>query len=119
MGVDSQGVGITAVGEQVDLSSSTLLELAKTSPAEHLQYVRARIAEGGHVDQYDPLAGDLYTPLHWAAVNGHVGIAGLLIDAGADLEKRNSNAMTPLLLATQNGQEELAAVLLEHGADVN
>ncbi|RZL97439.1 MAG: ankyrin repeat domain-containing protein, partial [Variovorax sp.] len=47
----------------------------------------------------DPRATDAdgNTALHEAALAGHVGIAGALLDAGADIEARDGQGRTPLL----------------------
>jgi ankyrin repeat protein len=72
------------------------------------------------------------TPLHLAVENGHVDVAKLLIDAGADLEanspqaligddpckpqKFRGNPCTPLVLAVAYGHREVARLLIKAGA---
>lgn len=56
-------------------------------------------------------------PLHSAAAGQHLGIARLLVEAGADVNAVSSEGFTPLHSAAQNGQIELVRMLLEHGAD--
>jgi ankyrin repeat protein len=57
------------------------------------------------------------TPLHSAAAGQRLGIARLLVEAGADVNARSAEGFTALHSAAQNGQEELVRLLLEHGAD--
>lgn len=59
------------------------------------------------------------TPLLYAARDGHVESARLLVAAGADLELGDANAIRPLLMAALNGQIEVARLLIERGANVN
>ncbi len=68
------------------------------------------------------------TPLLYAARGGHVELARLLLDAGADLEKADANGIGPLLDAiinasvpSESGGEHLrlATELIDRGADVN
>ncbi|HET9272543.1 MAG TPA: ankyrin repeat domain-containing protein [Vicinamibacterales bacterium] len=59
------------------------------------------------------------TPLLYAARDGHVESARLLVAAGADLELGDGNAIRPLLMAALNGQIEVARLLIERGANVN
>lgn len=59
------------------------------------------------------------TPLLYAARDGRLAEARLLLDNGADLERREANRMTPLLMALLNNQLEVANLLLDYGADVN
>jgi uncharacterized protein len=59
------------------------------------------------------------TPLNYAARDGRVEEARLLLAAGADVELAEANGMPPLLMALLNDQLEVARLLLAHGADVN
>jgi ankyrin repeat protein len=59
------------------------------------------------------------TPLLYAARDGRVREAELLVAAGADLELAEANGMRPLLMALLNNQLPVARLLLAHGADVN
>ena len=48
--------------------------------------------------------GDGMTALHWAAMNGDVELAQMLIFAGANVARRRGSARyTPLYLASQQG----------------
>ena len=57
------------------------------------------------------------TPLLFAARNGRIENARLLLDAGADVNEKAPNGESALVLASFSGQGELAAFLLERGAD--
>ncbi len=57
------------------------------------------------------------TPLHSAIIGRQQGVAGLLINAGADLDAVNRNGLTPLLIALDRGRGQLACLLIESGAD--
>jgi uncharacterized protein len=59
------------------------------------------------------------TPLLYAARDGRVEAARLLVAAGADLELGDGNAIRPLLQASLNGQIGVARLLIERGANVN
>jgi ankyrin repeat protein len=59
------------------------------------------------------------TPLLYAAREGHVDIARLLLDAGANLEQSDADGVTPLLIALLNEHAEMASFLIERGANVN
>ncbi|WP_372680077.1 ankyrin repeat domain-containing protein [Desulfosarcina sp.] len=68
-----------------------LHEAAKTG-----KIVKARrlLEEGHPVNAVDPNFG--LTPLHFAVRNGHVEIARLLIENGADLTQPSTAGITPL-----------------------
>lgn len=66
----------------------------------------------------NPQPGGL-TPLLYAARDGHVESAKLLLDAGADINKVEANGITPLLMAIANNQMEVAHLLIERKADIN
>ena len=60
-----------------------------------------------------------FTALHYAARDGRVEAALMLLESGADIEHRTADESSPLLVATINGNFDLAVELLERGADVN
>jgi ankyrin repeat protein len=57
--------------------------------------------------------------LLYAARDGRVESAKLLLDNGADVELAEANEITPLLMALLNNQLAVASLLLDYGADVN
>ena len=59
------------------------------------------------------------TPLLYAARDGRLEPARLLVAAGADLEQGDGNSIRPLLMAALNGQLAVARLLVERGANVN
>jgi ankyrin repeat protein len=59
------------------------------------------------------------TPLLYAARDGRVEAARLLVTAGADRELADGNGIRPLLMAALNGQIAVARLLVEAGANVN
>jgi ankyrin repeat protein len=59
-----------------------------------------------------------FTALHFAAREGDIESARLLLDAGVSVDVRSQGA-TPLLVATMRGQVPAALFLLDHGADPN
>jgi len=59
------------------------------------------------------------TPLLYAARDGRIDSARLLVAAGADIEEADVNAIRPLLMAVLNDHLDVARLLVEYGADVN
>lgn len=59
------------------------------------------------------------TPLHFAAGQGDVTIAQLLLDHGAKLEATDWQGATPLHAAARNGHETMIRLLAERGADIH
>jgi ankyrin repeat protein len=58
------------------------------------------------------------TPLLFAARDGLLDAAKLLVEAGADVNKPDPNGITPLLMAITNGQLPVAQFLVDRGADL-
>jgi truncated hemoglobin YjbI len=56
------------------------------------------------------------TALHMAARRGHAGIAGALLDCGAELEAKDRKGDTPLRRAINCRREMVAKLLVENGA---
>jgi ankyrin repeat protein len=57
------------------------------------------------------------TPLVFAAREGDIESAKVLLEAGADVNQTTEYGWTPLLVATNNRNYKLGAYLLEHGAN--
>lgn len=55
------------------------------------------------------------TPLHWAALNGHVSAVKVLVGAGADMWVRNSAGNLAVFEAENAGKDEVVAYLLAEG----
>ena len=63
--------------------------------------------------------GDGMTALHWAAMNGDVDLAQMLIVAGANVKATTRlGSYTPLYLASQQGQGAIIQALIKAGGDV-
>jgi hypothetical protein len=58
------------------------------------------------------------TPLHAAAIQGHLELARYLLSEGADPNVRTKCGDTPLHVAVDSGHATLAALLREGGADL-
>jgi len=58
------------------------------------------------------------TPLHYAASRGHVAVAGLLLDSGADIDATEEDGETPLHFAAWRSETGAGALLIERGADL-
>ncbi|KAH9233937.1 hypothetical protein K456DRAFT_1724788 [Colletotrichum gloeosporioides 23] len=64
-----------------------------------------------------PCDSQSWTPLHWAAANGHVEVAAALAEAGAYLNAKDSEGWTPLFWAAFGGHAPVVKILLKLGAD--
>jgi uncharacterized protein len=59
------------------------------------------------------------TPLLYAARDGRLESAKILVDAGARLEMPDPNGITPLLMAISNNQIAAARFLIDRGANID
>lgn len=57
------------------------------------------------------------TPLHFAAVQGHVTAVQVLLDSAAQIDAQDSAGMTPMHRAAVNGKIEVIRTLLSRGAN--
>jgi ankyrin repeat protein len=64
--------------------------------------------------------GDGMTALHWAALNGNVEIAQMLLYAGANVKATTRiGSYTPLFMAAKTGNSKVVDALLTAGANAN
>lgn len=72
-------------------------------------------------DAVRDVADDGYTGLHLAAYYGHVKVAELLLNRGAEVDAVSANAfaMQPLHAAASQGHRVVVHLLLDHGADID
>ena len=60
-----------------------------------------------------------WTPLAYAATNGHTAIVKFLLDHSAYIDAAAPNGSTPLMMAAYFGQSSTVQLLLQEGADPN
>jgi uncharacterized protein len=76
------------------------------------------IVRGGWPDRgYQGEASGGLSPLLFAARDGRLEAAKLLVDAKADVNQPDANSISPLAMAITNNHVDVAKLLLEHGAD--
>ncbi len=81
-----------------------------------VEAVRTLLSQGADVNA---ARGDGMTALHWAAERGDSDLAGMLIQAGANLDPvTRIGGYTPLHVAARAGSPEVVRLLAEAGADV-
>ena len=87
-----------------------------------MRAVTALLESGMDVNRIDRV-WDGFTALHVAAYKGHRAVVKVLIDAGADVNTRDtSNRLhlgTPLFLAARNGHASVVHQLIKAGANVH
>ena len=60
-----------------------------------------------------------YLPLHRVAMKGHLHLAELLVEKGAEVNAKGPENITPLLMAARSGHNNIVSFLLRKGANVN
>ncbi len=101
---------------EVDDGYTCLLTAIESDADESTPIVAELIRAGGDIHA---IGINGRTPLHMAAARGQVEKARLLIDAGADVNRRTEidASETPLMEAAFTGQPSTVRLLLAHGAD--
>ena len=91
--------------------------VANAAMVRDVETVRSLLATGANVDAAQ---GDGLTALHWAARNGDIETATVLLDAGADFAAvTRIGSHTPLHVASKVGSGVVVETLLAAGADPN
>ena len=109
---------LAAVASLVGCRGATPSPLGAAAAADRVDEVRRMLAGGESVDQYGP-GGT--TALIDAARSNAVGAMAVLLDAGADPNRRDtrSTRWTPLIHAIHTHRVDAVRLLLDRGADAN
>lgn len=103
-----------ARGADIDLANA-LGETAIMHAAwkGRIEAVRWLLAHGARTNG-GPLR---WSALHYAVFAGHMDVATLLLEKGADINARSPNGSSVLMMAVYEGREDMARWLLSRGAD--
>ena len=99
----------------VDDGYTCLLTAIESDSADSIAIVKRLLAAGADINA---IGTNGWTPLHMAAARGHVEKCRLLIDAGANVNRRKEidASETPLMEVAFCGQPETTKLLLAAGA---
>ncbi|EHR61129.1 ankyrin repeat domain-containing protein [Saccharomonospora cyanea] len=99
--------------EQVERVVAIAMDLAREGDtAQLLEF----LDHGLPVDVADPAGNTL---LMLAAYHGHAATVRVLLERGADPDRRNARDQSPIAGALFKGEDEVVAVLREAGADLD
>lgn len=99
------------MSQQVLTPRRDVMELARIGATDEL---REQLIGGLCANHSD---GQGQTLLMLATYHGHLEAADLLLEYGADVDRRNHHGQTPLGGAAYKGFASLVRLLVEHGAD--
>jgi len=115
-----------AIAEHHSVPAALLIERGAAVNAVSKHVVgNSRGVEGTAPADYDPeqtpvgYANGGFTPLHFAAREGDLESARLLLDTGAYVDAIAADGKNALALAIYNGHYDLASFLIDRGADVD
>ena len=111
-------LGVSVVGAfclATVLTAAAESLVAEAAMARDKEAVRTLLKQGMDVNAAQ---GDGMTALHWAARQGDVELAQMLLYAGANVKASTRiGGYTPIILAAQNGSAPMVDMLLKAGAD--
>jgi len=105
----------TKAGHKRHVDNHGQTQFAKACAKGEYEVAKRRLGERPEDLDFADYAGN--TPLQVAALNGHEDIVQLLIQAGCNIDCRNSDKETPLLDAVENGHLEVVKLLLDAGVN--
>jgi len=110
-------------GARADLSDklnpfgSYYNNVARAAETNDAVQVRRLLSSGNNVNEVE--ADNQRSALQWAAINGNLQIAAILIKASARLEDRDLLGNTALIYAADHDRLEMVKLLLDVGAQID
>ncbi len=109
-------IGILAVAMSATLGAMAESPVADAAARGDREAVKSLLKQAADVNAAQ---GDGMTALHWAAMNGDLELAQMLIFAGANVRATTRlGSYTPLYLASQQGHGTIIQALVKAGADL-
>src|SRR5512142_3016479 len=109
-------IGALAVTALLHASAAPPDSIVTAASAGDKDAIRSMLKAGADVNQAE---GDGMTALHYAALNGNVDLATMLLYAGANVRATTRlGGFTPLLMAAKNGDAPMVEALVKGGSDV-
>ncbi|KAH0538139.1 hypothetical protein FGG08_005247 [Glutinoglossum americanum] len=99
--------------DRLPATNTTILHLASRYDLLSVITAAVRLKDKPDVDSKDEYG---WTPLSWAAKNGHEAVVKLLLDTGkVDVDLKDRYGRTPLSWAARDGREAVVKLLLDTG----
>ncbi|ORY61624.1 ankyrin repeat-containing domain protein [Pseudomassariella vexata] len=105
------------LAEKKSVGSSVVKGLRMAVNFGYPERVNSLLEAGADIDAEDAIGGS--TALGLAAWLCLEELFRLLLDKGADVNKRQRNGRTPLHTAAEDGYEGIVKMIIEHGADLD
>ena len=96
-------------------SAPPVISIQDAARTGNLEAIQQHIKATSNLNEKAPDSGG--SPLHTAAVFGHLEAVRALVQAGANVNARNNDGASPLLVAAFFCRTEIVQHLLAHGAD--
>ena len=96
--------------EKLDSAGENAMMLAALN--DDLDFLNMLISKDAEVNKKG------WTPLHYAATNGHDDVVKVLLDHSAYIDSGSPNGTTPLMMAARGGHLSTVKLLLDEGADL-
>ena len=96
-------------------SAPPAISIQEAARTGNLEAIQQHIQATSDLNEKAPDSGG--SPLHTAAVFGHLEAVRALVQAGANVNARNNDGASPLLVAAFFCRTEIVQHLLAHGAD--